>query len=1112
MFAHFFISRPVFATAISVLVVLAGGLALTQLPIAQYPEVVPPQVIVTATYPGADARTVSETVASPIEDQVNGVEGMLYMESQCTNDGTMQLTITFKLGTNPDFAQVLVQNRVAIATPKLPEDVRRLGVVTKKRSTAILLVVNLYSKAKAANDQEVFEQQLAVSRLANLQVKDELARLDGVGDVFLFGGRDYAMRVWLDPEKMNDLYLSPNDVVDAIRRQNVQVAAGQVGQPPAPKGQNLQLVINTQGRLKTEQQFRDIVVKTGPTGEALVRVGDVARVELGARSYDTSSALDNRPAVGLPVFQLPGANAFNTARAVKEKMRALRDDPGWPQGIEYEIAFDPTQYIQASVNAVVQTLFEAIVLVFVVVLVFLQNWRAALIPMLAVPVALIGTLAVMFALGYSLNTLTLFGMVLAIGIVVDDAIVVVEAVEYHIARGLSPKAATEQAMSEVGTAIIGVSLVLCAVFVPAAVIPGLTGQFFKQFAVTIAVSTVLSAFNSLTLSPALTPILLRDHHAKRDLLDKVLYYLLGWWLFRGFNWVFDRGTRFYGATVGWLIRLAVIVLVVYGGLLLLTYLGFRSVPGGFIPQQDQGYLVVNVELPEGASLERTEKVMERVANLCLETDGVGHTVQFAGYAILSRTNIPNYGGMYVALRPFEERKGRRHADDITRDLNAKFADIREARVTAFGAPPILGLGNAGGFKMQIQDKGNLGYETLEGMTWNLVGEAMKPNPDGRPSGIPAAFSGFRSNSPQVFLRVDRDRVEQMGVSVQAVNDALQSYTGQVYVNDITLDNRTWQVTVQADAPFRGRAEDLYRIKVRGPTRNGQTGEMIPIAGLIKIDRAEGPVTVNRYNMYPSADLNGFTVPTLISSGQAIEKMEALARRDLPPGMAFEWTDMAYQQKQAENTRVEIPGVFEFRGDTTLLVFGLSVLVAFLVLAALYESWLLPLAIVLIVPMCLLCAVAGLLIRSLDLNIFVQIGLVVLVGLAAKNAILIVAFAQQKREAGMPRFEAAVEASRQRLRPILMTSFAFILGVVPLVTGVGAGAEMQRALGTAVFSGMLGVTAFGILFTPVFYSVIQWLRERGGPAPAPPHPATAPAAESVTADGAVRKAHPAKLPE
>jgi multidrug efflux pump len=1067
----------VFALVISVLVVLAGTLALTQLPIAQYPDVVPPQVVVTATYPGADARTVSETVAAPIEEQVNGVEGMMYMESQATNDGALRLIVTFEPGTNPDMAQVLVQNRVSIALPKLPEEVRRLGVITKKQSTAILLVVNLYSKNKAANDQEVFEQQLAVSRHANLQVKDELARIKGVGDVFMFGNRDYAMRVWLDPDRMSDLNLTPGEVVDAIRKQNVQVAAGQIGQPPAPKGQNLQLVINTQGRLKTEQQFRDIVVKSGPGGEALVRLSDVARVELGARSYDSSSALDNRPSVGLPVFQLPGSNAFSTAADIKRKMKELRADPGWPQDIEYDIVFDPTEFIQASVNAVVTTLFEAILLVFVVVLVFLQNWRAALIPMLAVPVSLVGTLAVMFALGYSINNLTLFGMVLAIGIVVDDAIVVVEAVEAHIAKGLSPLEATRKAMSEVATAIIGISLVLCAVFVPAAVIPGLTGQFFRQFAATIAVATLISAFNSLTLSPALCPILLRPHHAPKDWIDKALYYLLGWWFFRGFNWAFDRATKLYGKSVGWLIRLAVVVLIVYGGLLALTYFGFRTVPGGFIPQQDQGYLVVNVELPEGASVERTEKVMERAARMALETDGVAHTVQIAGYSIFSSANIPNNGGMYIPLKPFDQRKGR-HADDILRDLNAKFATIRDGTVTAFGAPPILGLGNAGGFKMQIQDRGNLGYELLEGMTWNLAAEATKANPDGRPSGIPAAFSGFRSNSPQVSLRVDRDRVEQMGVSVQAVNDALQSYTGQVYVNDITLDNRNWQVTVQADGQFRGKIEDLYKIKVRGPAKpDGTPGDMIPIAGLIRVGPMEGPVKVNRYQMYPSADLNGFTIPFLISSGQAIERMEALAKRDLPPGMTYQWTDMAYQQKQAAGTPVAIPGLFEFRGDTTLLVFALSVLVAFLVMAALYESWLLPLAIVLIVPMCLLCAVVGLFVSFLDLNIFVQIGLVVLVGLATKNAILIVEFAKQKREAGMGRREAVVEAATQRLRPILMTSFAFILGVLPLLTSSGAGAEMRKSLGTAVFSGMLGVTFFGIFLTPVFYAVIEKLRSR-----------------------------------
>ncbi|MBX9624087.1 MAG: efflux RND transporter permease subunit [Gemmataceae bacterium] len=1087
MFAHFFITRPVFAAVISVLIVLGGVLALTQLPIAQYPDVVPPQIVVTASYPGADAKTVSETVAAPIEEQVNGVENMLYMESQATNDGALRLIITFKLGTNPDMAQVLVQNRVNIALPKLPEEVRRLGVTTKKQSTAILLVVNLYADKPAKTDAEVAEQQLAVSRHANLGVKDDLARITGVGDVFLFGNRDYSMRVWLDPDKMADMDLGPNEVVDAIRKQNVQVAAGQIGQPPAPRGQNQQLVITTQGRLKTEQQFKDIVIKTGPNGEALVRVGDVARVELGAKSYDSSSDLDNRPAVGLPIFQLPGSNAFSTAREIKAKMAALRADPGWPQGIEYDIVFDPTQFIQESVAEVVKTLVEAIVLVFIVVLLFLQNWRAALIPMIAVPVSLLGSLMVLYAIGYSINNLTLFGMVLAIGIVVDDAIVVVEAVEFHIARGLSPKEATEKAMSEVATAIIGVSLVLSAVFVPTAVIPGLTGQFFKQFAVTIAVSTLISAFNSLTLSPALCPLLLRDHHAKKDPLDKLLHYLFGWWLFKGFNWAFDRGTRLYGRAVGWLIRLSVIVLLVYGGLLILTYLGFRMVPGGFIPQQDQGYLVVNVELPEGASVERTEKLMAEVADRCLKTDGVSHTVQIAGYSIFSSANIPNNGGIYVCLKPFPEREGR-HADAILRDLNVQFAGLREGTATAFGAPPILGLGNAGGFKMQIQDKGNYGLETLEGMTWGLAGLATQPLPDGKPSGIPAAFSGFRSNSPQLTLQVDRDRVEQMGVSVQAVNDALQSYTGQVYVNDITLENRNWQVTVQADAPFRNTVEDLYKIKVRGPAqKDGTPGEMIPIAGLIKVGPSQGPVKVNRYQMAPAADLNGFTIPFLVSSAQAIERMEGLARRDLPPGMTFEWTDMAYQQKEAANTRVEIPGVFTFRGDTTLLVFGLSVLVAFLVMAALYESWLLPLAIVLIVPMCLLCAVAGLLITFLDLNVFSQIGLVVLVGLATKNAILIVEFAKMKREAGMPRYEAVMEAAQQRLRPILMTSFAFILGVTPLLYGSGAGAEMRKSLGTVVFSGMIGVTVFGIFLTPVFYSVIQRFRDRGepaGPAPAP----------------------------
>jgi multidrug efflux pump len=1078
---QFFITRPVFAMVLSVLITLGGVLALTQLPIAQYPEVVPPQVVVTAFYPGADARTVSETVASPLEQQVNGVEGMLYMESQATNDGAMRLTVTFRQGTNADMAQVLVQNRVNAALSQLPEDVRRLGVVTKKQSTAILLVVNLVATKDAKTDAEVFEQQLAVSRHANLGVKDELARIDGVGDVFMFGNRDYAMRVWLDPEKMTDLNLTPAEVVDAIRKQNVQVAAGQIGQPPVPKGQTRQLVVNTLGRLKNEQQFKDIVIKTGTKGEALVRVGDVARVELGAKAYDSSSALDNKPSVGLPVFQLPGGNAFKTAGDIKEKMKQLRASPEWPEGIDYRIVYDPTDFVRASVEAVVHTLVEAIILVFVVVLLFLQNWRAALIPMIAVPVSLVGTLAVMLVLGYSINNLTLFGMVLAIGIVVDDAIVVVEAVEFHIARGLSPLDATRKAMSEVSMAIVGVSLVLCAVFIPAALVPGLTGQFFKQFAVTIAVSTLISMFNSLTLSPALCPLLLRSHHAPKDVIDKALFALLGWWLFKGFNWTFDRATKLYGTSISWLIRLALVVLVVYGALLALTGWGFSKVPSGFIPQQDQGYLVVNLELPPGAAVERTDAVMEQIAKACLETDGVANTVQISGYSIFSSANIPNNGGIYVCLKPFEQRKGR-HAEVILRDLNAKFAQIRGGTATAFGAPPILGLGNAGGFKMQIQDRGNLGAETLEGMTWALAGEASK-NPR---EGIPAAFSSYRSNNPQLFLQVDRDRVQQMGVSVQAVNDALQSYMGQVYVNDITLDNRNWQVTVQADGQFRRTADDFARIKVRGPN-----GEMIPVAGLLKTDPYQGPSKVNRYNTYPSADLNGITIPALISSGQALAKMEALAKRDLPPGLTYEWTDMAFQQNAAANTQIALPGVATFRGDTTLLVFALGILVAFLVLAALYESWLLPLAIVMIVPMCLLSAVLGLLVTFQDLNIFSQIGLVVLVGLATKNAILIVEFAKQKREEGMARREAAIEAATQRLRPIMMTSFAFILGVVPLLIGEGAGAEMRKALGTAVFSGMLGVTVFGIFFTPVFYALIEKLR--GEPAAKPAaQPTDAPA--------------------
>jgi multidrug efflux pump len=1131
MFAQFFITKPVFAIVISLTTVLAGVLALTGLPIAQYPDVVPPQVVITTIYPGANAQTVSETVASPIEEQINGVENMLYMESQCTNDGAMRLTVTFKVGMDPDQAQVLVQNRVAIALPKLPDIVKTIGVTTKKQSTAILLVVSVFSEVDKKTGK-VIHDQLEISNFSRLQVKDELARLKGVGDVAMFGEREYSIRIWLDPNKMADLNLNASEVTSAIRAQNNQVAAGQLGQQPAPKGQGFQIVVNTQGRLPDAKAFEEIVIKTG-SNEQLIKLRDVGRVELGSRSYDTSAQLDGRPSIGMPIFQLPGANAFDTAQSVRSKMAELK--ARFPEGMEYAIVFDPTTFVEASVEEVIHTLVEAIVLVALVVLVFLQNWRAALIPMLAVPVALIGTLAAMAVLGYSINNLTLFGMVLAIGIVVDDAIVVVEAVEFHMARGLNPVAATQQAMKEVSGAVIGVAIVLTVVFLPSAFIPGITGLFFKQFAVTVAVSTILSAINSLTLSPALCPLLLRPHlhgddagHGSKpkirmDALPGIVIgvifalivnrlthgaiekifsegwsstikllltlailaipgYFLRWpvnfalgWFFLGFNKVFDFTIAVYGRIVGWFIRLSIILLVVYGGLLFLTGSVFGKLPGGFIPQQDQGYLVINVQLPDGASLPRVEAILDRINDMALGpigpdgkrdksqgVKGIDHITAIGGYSIFATANISNTGGIYVSLAPFEERKGL-HADMILAELNKRLGTIEEGMIQAFGAPPILGLGNAGGFKMQIKDLENLGLGTLEGMAWNIAGMSTKE------PGIVGAFSTFTSGAPQLFVDVDRERCQQMGVSVQTVNDTLGIYLGSSYVNDVTLFGRNWQVTVQADSPFRNRESDIKALKVRNPK-----GEMVPIATMIKIRSLDGPTKVNRFNMAPAADVNGFNIPTIISSGDALRKMEALAKRELPQGMTFEWTDMALQQSNAANTEIKIAGVTIFKGDTTILVFGLSVLLAFMVLAAQYESWLLPLAVVLIVPMCLLCAAIGLMITRLDLNIFTQIGLVVLVGLASKNAILIVEFAKQKREAGAGRFEAAVEASKQRLRPILMTSFAFILGVLPLVTAVGAGAEMRRALGTAVFSGMLGVTFFGIFFTPIFYSVLEWI--------------------------------------
>ncbi len=1184
MFAKVFIQRPVLAMVLSFIIFMSGMLALIALPISQYPDVVPPQVVVTAVYPGQSAEKVASEVASPIEEQINGVENMLYMESQCTNDGSMRLTVTFKIGTDPDTAQVLVQNRVAIATPRLPEVVRTVGVVTKKQSSAILLVVSMYSEDHDVPDpanpgktiRVPIHDQLTISNYARLQVKDELARIEGVGDVFAFGEREYSVRVWLDPNKMADFALTASDVVSAIRTQNVTVAAGQIGAPPVPTGQSFQMVLNTRGRLPNPAEFEEIVLKADQS-ERLVKLRDVVRdvvkqpdgsevrgVELGSRNYDTSASLDGKPSVGYPIFQLPGANAFQTAQEVQRKVAEL--EANFPKGMRSAIVFNPTNFVQDSVNEVVRTLIEAIILVAIVVLIFLQDWRATLIPMLAVPVALVGTFAAMFALGYSINNLTLFGLVLAIGIVVDDAIVVVEAVEFHMSRGLSATDAAYKAMEEVSGAIIGVSLVLAAVFLPSAIIPGLTGQFFKQFAVTIAVSTLISAFNSLTLSPALCPLLLGSKdspaghahaggHTKAPLprlgiglvfalvavalfgerleklvpanvphvvvllglaaagialgflVGKPINYVLGKF-FQLFNWSFERITNAYGWTIGKMIRLSAIVLVVYVGLLGLAAFGFSKLPGGFIPAQDQGYAVVNIQLPDGASLERSQQVVDQVIDIALGpvlpdgtrdkskgVDGIDHMTAVTGFSIFAQANISNAGGVYISFAPFEERvpKGLT-ADVVLANLNKRLAVIQEGSVTAFGAPPILGLGNAGGFKAQIQDRGNLGLGVLEGQTWNLAGAAT------RERGIVGAFSSFTSGAPQLKVTIDTDRCFKMGIPEQSVKDTLAVYLGSQYVNDVTLYNRNWQVNVQADASFRNTVDDVYKLKVRTPG-----GEMVPLASVIRIEPTNGPTKVNRYNLYPAADLNGFTIPALISSGDAIAKVEAIAKRDLPSGeMTIEWTDIAYQQKRAANTEVRLAGVLLFKGDTTLLVFGLSTLLAFLVLAGLYESWLLPMAVVLIVPMCLLSAVIGLMLTRIDVNIFTQIGLVVLVGLASKNAILIVEFAKQKREEGMPRFDAAKDAAKQRLRPILMTSFAFILGVLPLAIAVGAGAEMRRALGTTVLSGMIGVTIFGLFFTPVFYVVFDWLRGPGPadakttpPAPVPPVP---PSVNPVPASG------------
>jgi multidrug efflux pump len=1036
--SRFFIDRPVFAGVLSVLIFVVGLLALRILPVSEYPEVVPPQVVVRAQYPGANPKVISETVAAPIEEAVNGVEDMLYMSSQATTDGVLTLTVTFALGTDPDKAQQLVQNRVSQAETRLPEEVRRLGVTTVKSSPDLMMVVHLLSP----------DSRYDVTYLRNyaaLNVKDRLARIQGVGQVQLFGSGDYSMRVWLDPQKIAEHGLSADDVVNEIRAQNVQAAAGVVGASPGLLGVDLQLSINAQGRLQDEEQFGDIIVKTGGDGQ-ITRLRDIARIELGAADYALRSLLNNKPAVAIPVLQAPGSNAIEIADKVRAEMADIKAN--MPDGIDFQIVYDTTQFVRASIDAVVHTLLEAVLLVVLVVILFLQTWRASIIPLAAVPVSIVGTFAVLEVLGFSINALSLFGLVLAIGIVVDDAIVVVENVERNIEKGLSPRQATYRAMQEVSGPIIAIALVLVAVFIPLAFISGLTGQFYKQFAVTIAISTVISAINSLTLSPALAALLLRDHHAPKDWLTRVMDTLFGW-LFRRFNAGFRRGSDAYSTGVRRATATKALMLVVYVALLGATGLLLKTVPGGFVPGQDKQYLVGFAQLPDAAALDRTENVIRQMTDIALKQPGVEHAVAFPGLSINGFTNSSNAGIVFLTLAPFEHRRDPSlSAGAIAGQLNQKFASITEAVTAIFPPPPVQGLGTIGGFKLQIEDQAGLGYEALDRATKDFLAKAATA-PE-----LAGLFSSYSINVPQLYADIDRAKARQLGVAISDVFSTLQIYLGSVYVNDFNKFGRTYSVRVQADASFRARAEDVGFLKVRSAS-----GEMVPLTALLNIRSSVGPERAMRYNGFLSADVNGQAAPGY-SSGQAQAAVERIAAETLPKGLRAEWTELTYQEILA--------------GNSGILVFPIAILLVFLVLAAQYESLTLPVAIILIVPLALFAALTGVWLTAGDNNVFTQIGLIVLVGLSAKNAILIVEFARELEFEGRTPVEAAIEASRLRLRPILMTSLAFIMGVVPLVVSTGAGAEMRSAMGVAVFSGMIGVTAFGLFFTPVFYVLVRRL--------------------------------------
>lgn len=1041
MFSQFFIERPIFASVIAIVIVIAGVVAFGALPVAQYPEITPPTVSVSAMYPGANAQVVAETVAAPIEQQVNGVEDMIYMSSTSASDGSYNLTVSFEVGTNLDMAQVLVQNRVSLAEPSLPEEVVRQGINTQKQSTNILLLASLFSPDGRYDD-------LYLVNYATLRLKDILARIKGVGEVMIFPASDYAMRVWLDPDQLKSRDLTTEDVLSAIREQNVQVAAGQIGQPPAPAGQNFQYTVNVLGRLSDIEQFEDIIVKT-TTGGRITRLKDVARVELGGKTYSITSSKSGIPSASVLLYQLPGANALEVAKQVKDTLKEVA--AGFPEGLVYEIPYDTTVFVETSIREVYVTLFQAALLVFVVLFIFLQDWRATVVPAVTIPVSLIGTLAVMLAMGFSLNMLTLFGLVLAIGIVVDDAIVVVESTAYHIERGLKAKEAAIQAMGEVSGPVVATTLVLLAVFVPAAFLPGITGQLYRQFALTIAISTIFSSINALTLSPAMAALLLRPPKEKKNAF------------FRGFDALFQRTENGYLTVAKTLTRRSAIVMVLYVVLLGITGWRFTQLPTGFLPTEDQGYLIANVQLPDAASLERTEAVIERIDGILEKTPGVQDWVSLGGYSVIDGTNASNAGTIFITMTPWEERTDPSLSQEaIMGNIQSRFFQIQEAIAFVFTPPAIPGLGVAGGFQLQLQDQADVGLPELQKMVDEIIRDGNAQ------AGLTGLNTTFRADVPQLFAEVDRTKAKTLGIPLSSLFNTMQAYLGSAYVNDFNKFGRTWQVTVQADHRFRIEPDDIRKLDVRDAS-----GHMVPLGTLIRVDRILGPQTILRYNLYPSASITGRAAPGF-SSGQALNLMEQLSDTKLPESMGYEWTGMSYQEKKV--------------GSEAILVFALAIVLVFLVLAAQYESWTSPTAVILVVPLAVLGTVVALMMRGMDNNVYTQIGIVLLIALASKNAILIVEFASEQRAKGLGILEAAVEAAKLRFRPILMTSISSITGFMPLVVASGAGAASRQAIGLAVVGGMAAATLMSLLFTPVFYVLMQRLSEWRRPKDTSPVPA------------------------